>query len=84
MKIFNLRHEIIAFNRLFFSLFPRPVARKLKGKKTEDLVQLLLNGQPLDLLEEVFERAASVRFDEVTGEIKGSAPLDLIVAASPL
>lgn len=76
--------RIVSFNRAFFSLFPRKLARKLEGRDLNSCVTLSLSGDDLDPVGQCLERRASVRFDEVIGHIDGRDPLTLIVAATPL
>jgi PAS domain-containing protein len=76
--------HILDFNRVFYSLFPRSVARKLKSERLESVLKLELAGEPLDLATKCLETRSTLRYDEIRGHITDSEPISLIAAASPL
>ncbi len=76
--------QIIDFNRVFYSLFPRSVARKLKAERLDAVLKLELAGEPLDLASKCLETRGALRYDEIRGHIADSEPISLIAAASPL
>lgn len=78
--------NIVDFNRAFYSLFPRSIARQLKKRRFDEVLALELAGKPLDLAQECMGREMSLRYDEVVGRIDDAetTPLDLIVSAVPL
>lgn len=75
---------IIDFNRVFYSLFPRSVARRLKRITLKDAIQLELAGHPLELAEDCMKNGSSLRYDEVIGYPEGGERINLIAAATPL
>lgn len=76
--------QILDFNRVFYSLFPRSVARKLKAERLDSVLKLELAGEPLDLVSKCLETSSTLRYDEIRGHITDSEPISLIAAASPL
>ncbi len=71
---------IVDYNRLFFSMFPRNVARKLKGLTLPDVILL-----PIDIVREAIEQNQQVRFDEVVGSvIESQEEFRFILSAIPL
>lgn len=82
--VVNRELEIIDFNRLFFSLFPRSLARKIKGMNIEHLVRLELGRTLLDVPREVFNRGSQVRYDEVEGFITDGPTCAMNVSGIPL
>ncbi len=76
--------RVAGFNRPFFALFPRRVARSLEGARLGDLIDLRLNDAAFDPMEVCLERGAAVRFDEIEGVVVEGARFHLIVTASPI
>lgn len=71
---------IIDYNRIFFSMFPRNIARRLKGLTLPDVVLL-----PIDIVREAIEQNQQVRFDEVVGSIiESQEEFRFILSAIPL
>lgn len=58
---------IVEYNRAFFAMFPRQVARKLKGMSAEEAVLLERN-----VAKECMESERHVRLDEIPLRVKGS------------
>lgn len=84
--ILDAEGKMLAFNRAFFSLFPRRIARNLNGEPLARHLVLELPGREgrFDPVAECRDRAGAIRFDEVEGSIEGGRALNLIVSASPL
>lgn len=57
---------IVEYNRAFFAMFPRQVARKLKGMSVEEALQLERN-----VAKECMEAERHVRLDEIPLRVKG-------------
>ncbi len=76
--------RVIAFNRQFFSLFPKSLARHLEGQSFDTLISLELGGDPLSVITEARRRGTTVRYDEVLGYVTDGPNLSLIVSATPL
>lgn len=71
---------ILDYNRVFFSMFPRNVARKLKGLTLPDVILL-----PIDIVREAIDQNQQVRFDEVAGSvIESQEEFRFILSAIPL
>jgi len=84
--IVDTEGRVLAFNRPFYALFPRRIARNLTAEPLARHLVLELPGTEgrFDPVAECIERSGPVRFDEVEGSIEGGRALQLIVAASPL
>ena len=59
--------KILEYNRLFYSMFPRNVARKLKGKVLLDVMEI-----PVDIVSKVMEADSQIRLDEITAIVRES------------
>ncbi|MBU1069782.1 PAS domain-containing protein [Myxococcota bacterium] len=71
---------IVDFNRVFFSLFPRNVARKLKGLTLSEIMSM-----PMDIVQEAVDQNRQVRFDEVVATIlETQEEFRFILSAIPL
>jgi PAS domain-containing protein len=82
--VVDLEARVVAFNRLFFSLFPRSIGRRLKGQAFDALLRLEIQDQELCIAAEVLSKHAVLRYDEVQAYITDGPNLPLIVSASPL
>jgi hypothetical protein len=82
--VVGLDQTIIDFNPVFYSLFPRNVARQLKKKTFREVVELELHGEPLDLAAQCMQKEKPLRFDEIVGRIQGGDSLNLIASCAPL
>ncbi|MDA3863185.1 MAG: PAS domain-containing protein, partial [Deltaproteobacteria bacterium] len=71
--------KIIKYNRLFYSLFPRKIARSLKGQKITDVMDI-----SVDIVSKVFEEKAKIRLDEITGKVEDMEPYSFILSAIPV
>ncbi len=71
---------IVDFNRVFFSLFPRNIARKLKGVTLPEIMVM-----PMDIVGEAITQNRQVRFDEVVASIlETQEEFRFILSAIPL
>ncbi len=73
--------NIVEYNRLFYMLFPRQVARKLKGKKIQEVMQI-----DKDVSAMAIQQRMHVRLDEITARIPGAEQEEFrfILSAIPL
>ena len=79
-------HErnIVDYNRAFFSLFPRNVARGLKGKKCYDVLQYNICKDRC-IAHQCWNDKKQVRLDEIDGRPQGGEkPLRFILSAIPI
>jgi PAS domain-containing protein len=76
--------RIVDFNRVFYSLFPRNVARQLKRLKLGEVITLRRGDQPIDLCAECMQKQAPLRYDEITGNVQDGDNIDLIAACVPV
>jgi len=79
-------HErnIVDFNRAFFSLLPRNVARGLKGKKCYEVLALNICKDRC-IAQQCWADKKQVRLDEIDGQPAGAEkPLRFILSAIPI
>jgi PAS domain-containing protein len=79
-------HErnIVDFNRAFFSLLPRNIARGLKGKKCYEVLALNIC-QDRCIAQQCWTDKKQVRLDEIDGRPAGSEkPMRFILSAIPI
>ncbi len=77
--------RIIEFNRHFSSLFPRSVARKLRGTECCQFLKLGICETGGCLADQCLESQAAVRFDEILATVEGlEGERCFIVSAVPL
>lgn len=76
--------NIVEFNRAFFSLFPRQVARGLKGKKCYDVLALNICKDRC-IAQQCWSDGKHVRLDEIVGQPQGGEkPMRFILSAIPI
>ena len=77
---------VIAYNRPFYAMLPRRLARNLEGRALANVMRFELSSQPLELAEACLEQGRAVRYDEVSGQAQGEGGerFNLIAAAAPL
>lgn len=84
---FIVDHErnIVDFNRTFFAMLPRQVARGLKGKKCYDVLSLNICKDRC-IAEQCWNDKRQVRLDEIKGHVPGSDGTDMrfILSAVPI
>jgi len=79
-------HErnIVEFNRAFFSLLPRNVARGLKGKKCYEVLQLNICKDRC-IAQQCWNEKKQLRLDEIDGQPSGAEkPMRFILSAIPI
>lgn len=78
--------NIVDFNRAFYAMLPRQVARGLKGKKCYDVIELNICKDKC-IAQQCWESNRHVRLDEITGTVIGDAEgqqLRFILSAVPV
>ena len=76
--------NIVEFNRAFFSMLPRGVARGLKGKKCFDVLALSVCKDAC-IAHQCWRDKRHVRLDEIDGKITGEdKPMRFILSAVPI
>jgi PAS domain-containing protein len=82
--ICDSERHIVDFNRAFFSLLPRNVARGLKGKKCYDVLALNICKDRC-IAQQCWQDKKQVRLDEIDGHPPGSEkPFRFILSAIPI
>lgn len=72
--------HILEFNRAFYALFPKQVARKLKGATIQDLMEI-----ERDVAQECLEAEHHVRLDEIVGKVKATGDeIRMILSGIPI
>src|SRR3954470_9029361 len=73
--------NIVEFNRAFFSMLPRQVARGLKGKKCYEVLEHDICKESC-IANQCWEQKRQVRLDEINSKISGVAePARFILSA---
>ena len=71
---------IVDYNRPFFSMFPRNIARKLKGLTIPEIMTM-----PVNIVNEAISQNRQVRFDEVVASVQETGEeYRFILSAIPL
>jgi PAS domain-containing protein len=82
--IVDSERRIVDFNRAFFALLPRQVARGLKGKRCYDVIELNICKTEC-IAQQCWADNRHVRLDEISGVIVGEAQkLRFILSAVPI
>ena len=82
--VVDTERTIVEFNRAFFAMLPRSVARGLKGKKCYEVLQLDICKDHC-IAEQCWEAEKHVRLDEISGKVaKSDRPLSFILSALPI
>lgn len=82
--VVDTERRIVDFNRAFFALLPRQVARGLKGKHCFDVIELNICKSEC-IAQQCWANNRHVRLDEISGTIAGeSEPLKFILSAVPI
>jgi PAS domain-containing protein len=84
--VVDAERNIVDFNRAFFAMLPRQVARGLKGKKCYDVLELNICKNNC-IAKQCWETNRHVRLDEITGTIIGDAEaqqMRFILSAVPI
>jgi PAS domain-containing protein len=77
--------NIVDFNRAFFSLLPRQVARGLKGKKCYEVIEYNI-GKDACIAHQCWKDKRQVRLDEIKGRVPGAdeGEMRFILSAVPI
>jgi PAS domain-containing protein len=84
--IVDTERRIVDFNRTFFSMLPRQVARGLKGKKCYEVIELNICKASC-IAQQCWTDNRHVRLDEISGTIIGDSEaqqLRFILSAVPI
>ncbi len=82
--IVDTDRRIVDFNRAFFALLPRQVARGLKGKRGYEVIELNICKSEC-IAQQCWNDNRHVRLDEISGSIAGeSQKLRFILSAVPI
>ena len=82
--IVDEERNIVEFNRAFFSLLPRQVARGLKGKKCYDVLELDICKERC-IAEQCWQTRAQMRLDEINGRpAQTEQPMRFVLSALPI
>lgn len=84
--VVDSERRIVDFNRAFYAMLPRQVARGLKGKKCYEVLELNICRSSC-IAEQCWQTGRHVRLDEITGTIIGDAEaqqLRFILSAVPI
>lgn len=84
--IVDMELKIVDFNRAFYAMLPRQIARGLKGKKCFEVLGLNVCSNNC-IAKQCWEVAKHVRLDEITGTIIGDAEestMRFILSAVPI
>jgi PAS domain-containing protein len=80
----DAERNIVEFNRAFYSLLPRNIARGLKGKKCYEVLALNIC-QDRCIAQQCWTDKKQVRLDEIDGRPAGSEkPMRFILSAIPV
>ena len=72
--IVDLERRIVDFNRAFYAMMPRTVARGLKGKRCFEVIELNICKNEC-IAKQCWTENKQVRLDEISGNIIGEAML---------
>ena len=84
--VVDRERRIVDFNRVFYSMLPRQVARGLKGKKCYEVIELNICKNEC-IANQCWNENRHVRLDEINGTIIGDAEaqqLRFILSAVPI
>ena len=82
--VVDTERRIVDFNRAFFALLPRQVARGLKGKRCYEVIDLNICKTEC-IAQQCWADNRHVRLDEISGSIVGEAQkLRFILSAVPI
>jgi hypothetical protein len=83
--VVDLERNIVDYNRAFFGMLPRNVARGLKGKKCYEVLELNICKEQC-IAQQCWRDRRQVRLDEIKGTVPGSDSGDLrfILSAIPI
>jgi len=70
---------ISEYNRMFYSLFPKSIARKLKGMRLNEVMQI-----PVDVVSETMKKKTHIRLDEIEAHVQDMDEYRFIFSGIPL
>ncbi len=83
--VVDMERTIVDFNRAFFGMLPRNVARGLKGKKCYEVIELNICKERC-IAQQCWRDKRQLRLDEITGHVPGGdqGELRFILSAIPI
>jgi PAS domain-containing protein len=84
--IVDMERRIVDFNRAFYAVLPRQVARGLKGKQCYDVIELNICHSDC-IAQQCWTNNRHVRLDEISGKVKAdpeSKEMRFILSAVPI
>lgn len=82
--VVDRERNIVDFNRAFFALLPRQVARGLKGKKCHEVLELEICKSRC-IAEQCWQNKQHVRLDEIGGKpAQTEEPMRFLLSAVPI
>jgi PAS domain-containing protein len=84
--VVDAERRIVDYNRAFYAMLPKPVARDLEGKKCFEVLQLDICGQRC-IAQQCWRDRSHVRLDEITGRVAAdpeSRELRFVLSAIPI
>src|SRR2546427_12677294 len=82
--VVDAERNIVDFNRAFFSMLPRQVARGLKGKKCYEVLEHDICKSRC-IAQQCWEQKRQVRLDEINSKLSGvEQPARFILSAIPI
>lgn len=82
--VVDAERTIVHFNRAFYSMLPRGVARGLKGKKLDEVLTWEIGGDDNCIVQRAWKAGKHLRLDEISGKIaKTDKALTFILSALP-
>lgn len=82
--IVDAERNIVEFNRAFFSLLPRQVARGLKGRKCHEVLELSICTEGC-IAQQCWRDKRQVRLDEIDGKpAQAEQPMRFVLSALPI
>lgn len=82
--IVDMERNIVDFNRTFYSMLPRSVARTLKSKKCYEVLKLEICKDRC-IAKECWATQGHVRLDEISGSVEGQeGEMRFILSAIPI
>lgn len=84
--IVDMERRIVDFNRAFYAMLPRQVARGLKGKQCFDVIELNICNSDC-IAQQCWANNRHVRLDEISGKLKSdpdAKEMRFILSAVPI
>ena len=85
MFVVDDQRAIVHFNRAFYSLLPRGVARSMRGKPADDVISFEIEGQRQCIVSYCWTIGKHIRLDEILGWVaRTDTPRTFIISALPI